>query len=84
LKNRAPGQTFRPSEIWTSLGTYDAASKTFTFTGEGVDPHTGQPMKSRDVTRFVSADKQVVEMYKKPPRRARNSRCWKLYTRARS
>jgi hypothetical protein len=54
--------------IWTSEGTYDADKKTFTYTSEGKDPYTGQVMKSRDVIRIVSANKQVVQMFKQPPK----------------
>jgi hypothetical protein len=53
--------------LQTTEGTYDPAKKTFTFHNEGMDPYTGQKMKSRDVTRLVSPDKQLVEMYKQTP-----------------
>jgi hypothetical protein len=56
------------TSIMTSVGTYDAGKKTFTFTSEGIDPYTGMKMKSRDVTRVVSDDKIVIEMYKQDPK----------------
>ncbi len=43
-------------------GTYDEATKTLTMTGQTDDPITG-PTKMRSVTREVSKDKCVMEMY---------------------
>jgi hypothetical protein len=53
--------------ISTSLGTYDKEKNTFTFTSEGVDPYTGNKMKSRDVFQVVDADHTVSEMFKQSP-----------------
>jgi hypothetical protein len=52
--------------ISTSDGTYDAAKKTFTFVNEALDPYSGRKTKNRDVTRILSADRHVSEMYKTP------------------
>jgi hypothetical protein len=46
-------------------GTYDAAKKTMTMLGE--DDSFGPKMKSRDIVRIISADEQVMEMFRTPP-----------------
>ena len=46
-------------------GTYDAAKKTITMLGE--DESFGPKMKVRDTIRIVSADEQVMEMFRTPP-----------------
>lgn len=53
------------TSIITMEGTYDAAKKTFTMLGE--DESFGPKMKSRDTVRVISADEQVMEMYRTPP-----------------
>jgi len=45
-------------------GTYDDAAKTLTMTGEADDPFLG-PIEMRSVSREVSKDKVVFEMYRK-------------------
>jgi len=49
--------------LMTSEGTYDAATKTFSFEGDGFDPATGKDIISRDVLRIVSDNEQVFEMH---------------------
>lgn len=49
--------------ISTALGAYDDKTKTFTFNREDFDPITKKIRKSRDVTRILSNDKHVMEMY---------------------
>ena len=46
-------------------GTYDAKTKTLTYTLEEVDPK-GNKMKGRDTIRMVDDDNQVQEMYRTP------------------
>jgi hypothetical protein len=46
-----------------SKGTYDAATKTFTFSQNDVCPITGKPTRMRDTLRIVSPDEQVMTMY---------------------
>ena len=45
-------------------GSYDEATRSLTMTGEADDPFLG-PIKMRGVTREVSKDKVVFEMYRK-------------------
>jgi hypothetical protein len=52
--------------MMTSEGTYDAKTKTYHFSGDDLDPFSGKPMKARDVLKVVSADEQVMEMYRQP------------------
>jgi hypothetical protein len=52
------------TSMMQSLGTYDAATKTLTSTGEDIDPTTGKMMKSRDVFRVISPTEQVMDMYR--------------------
>jgi hypothetical protein len=55
------------TSIMFTTGTYDAATKTFTYRNEDVDPFSGTMMKSRDIVRIVDADHHRLEMYKQPP-----------------
>jgi Protein of unknown function (DUF1579) len=50
--------------IMTTQGTYEAANKTFTFTGEENDAFTGGVLKTRDVLKIVDQNKHVFEMYR--------------------
>src|SRR5262245_9972981 len=43
--------------IMTSLGTCDAAGKTFTYVGEMIDPVSMQRVKNKDVIRVEGTDK---------------------------
>jgi hypothetical protein len=52
------------TSMMQSLGTYDAATKTFTNIGEDIDPSTGKTMKARDVFRVISPTEQVMDMYR--------------------
>jgi hypothetical protein len=52
------------TSMMQSQGTYDAATKTLTSTGEDIDPTTGKMMKSRDVFRVISPTEQVMDMYR--------------------
>jgi hypothetical protein len=54
------------TSITTSLGTYDAGTKTFTYTSEEDSPYFGGRVKARDVLRLVDADTQTMEMYRQP------------------
>ena len=47
-----------------NYGDYDAAKKTFTFTGDEIDPMTGKKMKTRDVFKLVGTDEQHTEMFR--------------------
>jgi hypothetical protein len=50
--------------LMVSEGTYDAKTKTYTYTGEEVDPTTGKKYKTRDVVKVLSPDEQTMEMYR--------------------
>jgi hypothetical protein len=50
--------------IHMSQGTYDAATKTWTYKQEDTCPITKKPVKMRDTLKIVSNDEQVMEMYK--------------------
>ena len=61
-------------------GTYDEATKTLTMTGQTDDPIAG-PTKMRSVTREVSKDKCVMEMYQTGPD-GKEQKCMEVtYTR---
>jgi len=45
-----------------ATGTGDGAGKSFTFTGEFLDPK-GQTRKTKEVLRFESPSRVVAEMY---------------------
>jgi hypothetical protein len=47
-------------------GTYDADKKTLTSVGEEYDPNTKKNMKARDVLKIISADEQLLEMFRQP------------------
>ncbi len=52
--------------IYMSLGTYDAATKTFTFEGEGpdcMDPTGTKLSKMKNVVKVLSKDKHTFTMY---------------------
>ena len=49
--------------VMSMEGSYDAAKKELSFTGEYFDPVHGSHRKLRSVTRLVSADRQEIEMY---------------------
>lgn len=54
--------------VMNSTGTYDAKTKTFTFTSpEDVDPISGKKMKMRDTLRIVSDKQHLLEMYRVAP-----------------
>ncbi|MCK6456424.1 MAG: DUF1579 family protein [Phycisphaerae bacterium] len=44
-------------------GTCDASGKVFTFQSKSIDPATGQECEMKSITRIVSPDKNVFEMY---------------------
>jgi hypothetical protein len=48
-------------------GTSDDGGKTFTFTGDYLDPMSGQPKKFKEICKIVSADKHVCEWYEQGP-----------------
>ena len=52
--------------LMTETGTYDAATKTLTMTGEVTDPLTNQAATAKSVTRFESADRYTVTSYGGP------------------
>ncbi len=52
--------------LLTTKGTYDAGTKTFTYSGEELDPYTGKRTKSRDLLRVIDNDTHVMEMYRLP------------------
>lgn len=47
-----------------SYGTYDAATKTFTYKSDETCPITNKPVKMRDTLKLVSENEQVMEMYR--------------------
>lgn len=47
-------------------GTYDADKKTFTFTGEEINPFDGKKIKTRDEFQLVSDNEQLLNMYRQP------------------
>ncbi len=49
--------------IMTMEGTYDAATKTMSMTGKGIDPATGGECTMREVTRMVDDKTMMMEMY---------------------
>jgi hypothetical protein len=51
------------SGIMNMEGDYDAASKTFTFTGTSTNPMTGKKCDIREIIKIVDANTQVMEMY---------------------
>jgi hypothetical protein len=44
------------TQFMMGTGTYDAASKTFTMTGEAMDPMTGKAFTNKDVIKLVDAN----------------------------
>lgn len=55
------------SGIYYSEGTYDAASKTFTFTGEMPDCLTGKFIKGRMTEKWTDNDHWTMQSYKPGP-----------------
>ena len=51
------------SGIMISEGTYDAATKTYTAKGKGVDPVQGKEVEMREVTKFVDDNTMQMEMF---------------------
>jgi hypothetical protein len=51
------------TQIMTSAGSYDAAKKTFTMTGEGDDPMTGKKKREKEVLVVNSPDKHTSEFF---------------------
>jgi hypothetical protein len=50
--------------VQTSRGTYDEATRTWTFKNEDECPITGKPVKMRDTLRIVNPDEQQMEMFR--------------------
>jgi len=65
----------------TDVGTYDAAAKTFTYTGEFRTP-MGQTVKSRSTIKLVSNDEHVLTMYHTKPGQKENRVMELVYKRA--
>jgi hypothetical protein len=55
------------TSILSNLGTYDRTNDVVNFSGQYKDPWTGTRKKERGVTRFVSKDKHVLEIYATEP-----------------
>jgi hypothetical protein len=53
--------------IMTAEGTYDAASKTFTYTGECPDMMTGKLTKSRSTQKWTDKDHWTMQAFKAGP-----------------
>ncbi len=53
--------------MMSSKGKIDESGKVITYMGSYNDPMTGKEKKVKSVTRMVSADKVVFEMYESPP-----------------
>lgn len=56
----------RSTSIMILHGTYDSRKKIFTQVGEDYDATAMKALKVRDVLKIVSADEQVLEMYRTP------------------
>jgi Protein of unknown function (DUF1579) len=52
--------------IMVSEGTYDPDAKTLTYTSEEFSPAYGGKVKTRDVLKLISDDRQVFEMFRTP------------------
>jgi hypothetical protein len=50
--------------IMRSAGTYDDATKTFTYFSEEIDPLTKEKVKGKDVIKIIDADHYTDTMYK--------------------
>jgi len=67
--------------VMTSEGTYDPATKTFTYVGESPDVEAGKYVKSRTTEKWLSDDKWVMESYV-PGKDGKEFRCMEItYTR---
>jgi Protein of unknown function (DUF1579) len=55
------------TSILSNLGTYDRTNDVVNFSGQYKDPWTGAKKKERGVTRFLSKDKHVLEIYVTEP-----------------
>lgn len=55
--------------IETTTGTYDAATKTFTYLGKSDHGEMGGKVKTRDTLKIVSDSEQVMEMYRTPDKK---------------
>ena len=55
------------TSILSNLGTYDRTNDVVNFGGQYKDPWTGTRKKERGVTRFLSKDKHVLEIYATEP-----------------
>lgn len=55
------------TSIMVTYGTYDAGTKTFTYTGEYDDPMTGSLKKCRYTIKIVDPDKHVMEWFEPGP-----------------
>lgn len=53
--------------IMHSEGTFDAATKTFTYMGESPDAMVGKYVKTRTVEKMIDADHWTVQMYSPGP-----------------
>lgn len=49
--------------IMSMTGTWDAATKSITYTGSMIDPATGKDTQVKEVWRFTDDDHQVLEMF---------------------
>jgi hypothetical protein len=69
--------------IWIAYGTYDAASKAYTFRGEMDNPmKPGETIAIRQVWQIKDADHFVFEWYETEPGAAERKSMWIEYTRA--
>jgi len=53
--------------LTTNEGSYDPATKTFTFVGEGLDPMAGKLVRQRSVERVIDADHWQLQMFAPGP-----------------
>ncbi len=68
--------------IMTTEGTYDAATKTWTYLGEEYSVAVGGQMKTRDVLTIVSDDEERFEMYRTPLKEGKEFKVMEItYTR---
>lgn len=49
--------------IMYTVGTFDEKTQTMTSVGTSLDPVSKQEMKTKEITRYISKDKYVMEMF---------------------
>lgn len=52
--------------VMHSIGVYDADKKAIIYTSIDLDPFSGMKMKNKTVSRIISEDEDMIEMYQQP------------------